>query len=605
MSVKIPPEIVDGRIAALRQEMEQRGITMYVVPTSDDHASEYVGEHYKSRAFLTGFTGSAGTAVITMEEAGLWTDGRYFVQAAQQLLGSVVTLFPMGEPGVPTVEEYIKDNLADGGCIGFDGSCMVGSQAKKYRAIAEERGAALAMEEDLVDLLWEDRPPMPKEPVWRLKQEYAGESASEKLERIRMKMREQKASAHLIGSLYDIAWILNLRGGDISHVPVFLSFLFIEENRGILYAFGKDWPEEVKSYLTTLSIELHDYDAVYEELPALLASQTGGLLLDEKVINAKLVQKIPKEVNVIDQSDPSVLMRSIKNDREIANTIEAHIRDGVAVTKFIHYLKTHVGKEELSEIDAEKILLDYRRMQPGFLDVSFDTISAYGPNAAMMHYSAAPEDCAMLKARGMLLVDSGGHYLGGTTDITRTIVLGEISEEVKELYTAVLQGHLRLAYAKFPQGVTGVNLDALSREPLWSRGLDYRCGTGHGVGHILNVHEGPNAFRWRVTEDCQPQEMMAGMITTDEPGFYQEGAFGIRIENELLCEPAETTEYGSFLRFRQLTFAPIDLEAVIPTQLSAQEREWLNGYHAMVFEKISPYLEDEEKEWLKYETRAI
>lgn len=596
---------VNEKIEALRELMRERGISVYVIPTSDDHASEYVGAHYKSRAFMTGFTGSAGTAVFTMDTAGLWTDGRYFVQAEKQIAGTQVVLYRMAEPDVPTVKEFVEEHLPPGGIIGFDGACMAARDFEKYKEIASAVGGGIEMQEDLVDILWKNRPTLPQKPVWILQSQYAGVSAEDKISDIREKMREVGATHHIIGSLYDIAWILNLRGDDISHVPVFTSFLVISMERVVLYAFGEQWSDEVKQYLQQLSIALHPYDAIYEELPDLLRGEDVRVLLNKEVINAKLMERIPKTAEVIQDKDPSELMRSIKNDTEIANTIEAHIRDGVAVTKFIRYIKTHVGEEELSELDAEQILLRLRQEQPDFLDVSFDTISAYGANAAMMHYGATPEDFAMLQPEGMLLVDSGGHYLGGTTDITRTIVLGYISDEVKKLYTAVLQGHLRLAYAKFPQGVSGTNLDVLSREPLWAMGLDYRCGTGHGVGHILNVHEGPNSFRWRLVEGKASHELMAGMITTDEPGYYEDGAYGIRIENELLCVPAEKTEYGSFLQFQQLTFAPIDLDAVVPEQMSTQERDWLNQYHAQVFEKISPYLDEDEKEWLKYETRAI
>jgi Xaa-Pro aminopeptidase len=604
MSIKIPAEIINARVEALRSEMQKRGISIYVVPTSDDHASEYVGEHYKSRSFITGFTGSAGTAVITMEEAGVWADGRYFVQAAHQVEGSVVKLFKMLEPGVPTVQEYVEAHLPEGGCIGFDGSCMVAEQAEKYGEIASKVRGRVAMDEDLIGLIWENRPALPKEPIWILQKQYSGEDAPDKLRRIREKMAEKGAAHHLIASMYDIAWILNLRGNDISHVPVFLSFLYIGQERTVLYAFGEQCTQAVLTYLQEISVELHPYDGIYEELPELL--QDGqSVLLDRETVNARLLAQIPENITVVDDSNPSEWMRAVKNDTEIANTIEAHIRDGVAVTRFIHFLKTRIGQEEMTELSADQVLTAFRREQPDFLDISFDTIAAYGANAAMMHYSATPEDHASLAPEGMLLVDSGGHYLQGTTDITRTIVLGYISEEVRKMYTTVLKSHLRLEYAKFPKGVTGQNLDAIAREPMWALGLDYRCGTGHGVGHILNVHEGPNSFRWRSLTDKPAQPLEPGMITTDEPGYYEEGAYGIRIENELLCVADETTEYGEFLKLIPITYAPIDLDAVLPEMLSAEEREWLNCYHALVFEKISPYLDEEEKEWLKYETRAI
>lgn len=604
MSKKTDPAVIDARIAKLRALMAERGIDIYVVPTADDHISEYVGEHYKCRAFMTGFTGSAGTAVITADEAGVWTDGRYFVQAAAQVEGSCVKLFRIAEPDVPEVSEYVEEKLRAGGVIGYDGTCMAANEATEYAKIAEKKQGSIAMDENLIDLIWEDRPSLPKEPVYVLAQKYAGESTQEKLARVREKMAELGASSHLIGSLYDIAWLLNLRGGDISHVPVFLSFLFLTQEEATLYAFSDAWSEEVTSYLRECGVTLRPYDAIYEELEKKAISAGGPVLLHPVSINAALVHLLTG-VDVIEEHNPSELMRSIKNETEVANTIEAHIYDGVAVTKFIHYLKTNITEEPMTEISASDYLQKLREEQPNYLDLSFDTISAYGANAAMMHYSATPEDYAELAPEGMLLVDSGGHYLGGTTDITRTIVLGPISDEIKKMYTLVLKGHLRLANARFPKGVTGTNLDVLAREPLWELGLDYRCGTGHGVGHILNVHEGPNGFRWRTTELFPAQELIPGMITTDEPGFYEEGAYGIRIENELLCVEGEKTEYGQYYQFQNLTFAPIDLDAVIPQMLTDKERDWLNAYHRRVYDTLSPYLDDAEREWLEYETRAI
>lgn len=604
MSKKINPQIINERLRQLRQLMQERGICVYVVPTSDDHISEYVGEHYKCRSFITGFTGSAGTAVVTMTEAGVWTDGRYFVQAAAQVDGSEVTLYRMGEPEVPTVTEFVEQKLCESGVIGFDGSCMAAEEAEDLREIAEKKNGSIAMDENLIDLIWEDRPALPMEPVFILRQQYAGESTQDKLLRIREEMKKKNAASHLIGSLYDIAWITNMRGGDISHVPVFLSFLFLTEEEAILYAFSENWSEDIVTYLNTCGITLRPYTAVYDELPELVQKAGGNILLNPGTINAKLMSLLTKD-QIVEAHDPSELMRSIKNETEVANTIEAHIHDGVAVTKFIHYLKTNIGTEPMTEISASDYLQERREEQPGYLDLSFDTISAYGANAAMMHYSATPEDYATLAPEGMLLVDSGGHYLGGTTDITRTIVLGPISDEIKKMYTLVLKGHLRLAHAKFPKGVSGTNLDVLAREPLWELGLDYRCGTGHGVGHILNVHEGPNAFRWRTTDLFPAQELIPGMITTNEPGFYEEGGYGIRIENELLCVEAENTEYGQYYQFQNLTFAPIDLDAVLPEMLTDKEKDWLNAYHRQVYDTISPYLDDKEKEWLQYETRAV
>lgn len=595
---------VDERIAQLRDLMKEQEISVYIVPTADDHASEYIGDHYKSRQFITGFTGSAGTAVITQEEVGLWTDGRYFVQAAKQIADSEVKLFPMGEPDVPTVKEYAKKHLPKGGNIGFDGTSMVAKDGEAFAKITKEKGGCIKADQDLIGKIWEQRPVLSSAPVWVLEQQYAGVSTSDKLSHIREKMQERECDCHLVTSLYDIAWICNLRGDDISHVPVFLSFLLLTPEETILYCFYESWSEDVIEYLKQEGIFVRPYHQIYEDLGALV-SFGKGMLLDKSGVNVKLMECLPKDLKVVDAANPSELMRAIKNPVEIANTIEAHIRDGVAVTKFIYELKQQGGREHMTELSAADYLQELRQQQPGYLDLSFDTISAYGPNAAMMHYSATPDDFSVLKPEGFLLVDSGGQYLGGTTDITRTIVLGPLTDKMKLLYTRVLQGHLRLSRAKFPKGATGQNLDVLARQPLWDMGLDYRCGTGHGVGHLLNVHEGPNSFRWRTLEGQNPQAIVPGMITTNEPGYYEEDGFGIRIENELLCVEGEKTEYGQFYEFQNLTFAPIDLDAVIPELLSEDERTWLNEYHQQVFDKISPYLNEEEKEWLAYETRAI
>lgn len=595
---------VDERIAQLRDLMKEQEISVYIVPTADDHASEYIGDHYKSRQFITGFTGSAGTAVITQEEVGLWTDGRYFVQAAKQIADSEVKLFPMGEPDVPTVKEYAKKHLPKGGNIGFDGTCMVAKDGEAFAQMTKEKGGCIKADQDLIGKIWEQRPVLSSAPVWVLEQQYAGVSTSDKLSHIREKMQERECDCHLVTSLYDIAWICNLRGDDISHVPVFLSFLLLTPEETILYCFYESWSEDVIEYLKQEGIFVRPYHQIYEDLGALV-SFGKGMLLDKSGVNVKLMECLPKDLKVVDAANPSELMRAVKNPVEIANTIEAHIRDGVAVTKFIYELKQQGGREHMTELSAADYLQELRQQQPGYLDLSFDTIAAYGPNAAMMHYSATPEDFSVLKPEGFLLVDSGGQYLGGTTDITRTIVLGPLTDKMKLLYTRVLQGHLRLSRAKFPKGATGQNLDVLARQPLWDMGLDYRCGTGHGVGHLLNVHEGPNSFRWRTLEGQKPQAIVPGMITTNEPGYYEEDGFGIRIENELLCVEGEKTEYGQFYEFQNLTFAPIDLDAVIPELLSEDERTWLNEYHQQVFDKISPYLNEEEKEWLAYETRAI
>ncbi|MCI5740916.1 MAG: aminopeptidase P family protein [Lachnospiraceae bacterium] len=595
--------MIQKRLEALRSEMKKRGITVYVVPTSDFHQSEYVGEYFKARKYMTGFTGSAGTAVITMKEAGLWTDGRYFIQAAAQLEGSGVTLFRMGEEGVPKVEEYVEEQLEKGGCIGFDGRVMDAKAGKKYAEIAEKKEGSLYVTEDLVDIIWTERPSLPAHKVWILEQEYAGMSTEEKLSQVREQMKQEGADVHILASLYDIAWLLNLRGDDIDHVPVFLSFVAVEEKKTTLFINQEILDDKVKKYLKDNQVQVEDYEKIYAYAENL---KDHKVLMSLEEVNYRIAENVQKHSQIVDAPNPSLLLKSIKNEIELENTRIAHLKDAVAVTKFMYWLKTNIGKKEITEISASDYLEELRKEQEHFLDVSFDTICAYGANAAMMHYSASEESNAVLKPEGFLLVDSGGHYLEGTTDITRTFALGELSYEQKKHFTAVCRSNLNLANAKFLYGCSGINLDILARGPLWDMGIDYRCGTGHGVGHILNVHEGPNGFRWKVVQERNDSgKLEAGMITTDEPGVYLEGAYGIRLENELICVKDEKNEYGQFMKFENITYVPMDLDAILPEEMTFREKQELNEYHQMVYEKISPYLNEEERDWLKEYTRAI
>lgn len=595
--------MIQKRLEALRSEMKKRGITVYVVPTSDFHQSEYVGEYFKARKYMTGFTGSAGTAVITMKEAGLWTDGRYFIQAAAQLEGSGVTLFRMGEEGVPKVEEYVEEQLEKGGCIGFDGRVMDAKAGKKYAEIAEKKEGSLYVTEDLVDIIWTERPSLPAHKVWILEQEYAGMSTEEKLSQVREQMKQEGADVHILASLYDIAWLLNLRGDDIDHVPVFLSFVAVEEKKTTLFINQEILEDKVKKYLKDNQIQVEDYEKIYAYAENL---KDHKVLMSLEEVNYRIAENVQKHSQIVDAPNPSLLLKSIKNETELENTRIAHLKDAVAVTKFMYWLKTNIGKKEITEISASDYLEELRKEQEHFLDVSFDTICAYGANAAMMHYSASEESNAVLKPEGFLLVDSGGHYLEGTTDITRTFALGELSHEQKKHFTAVCRSNLNLANAKFLYGCSGINLDILARGPLWDMGIDYRCGTGHGVGHILNVHEGPNGFRWKIVQERNDSgKLEAGMITTDEPGVYLEGAYGIRLENELICVKDEKNEYGQFMKFENITYVPMDLDAILPEEMTFREKQELNEYHQMVYEKISPYLNEEERIWLKEYTRAI
>lgn len=596
--------MIPERLKKLREEMAQRGIDIYVVPTSDFHDSEYVGEHFKARKFITGFTGSAGTAVITMTEAGLWTDGRYFVQAERQLEGSTVTLYRMGEEGVPTVDEFLAEKLPENGCLGFDGRVIGGTWGRRMEKLAEKKNGTIHCNEDLIDIIWEDRPALSKEPVFILEEKYAGKSTAEKLAAVREAMEKEGADYHILTSLYDIAWLLNVRGGDIECVPVVLSYLVLTEKECIWFLQEEIVDEKLRAYLNENHITTRSYDAIYEyvlDIPA-----NAKVLLSAGQVNYRIVSSLNEDITIIDKPNPTLLMKAVKNPTEVDNTRAAHVKDGVAVTKFMYWLKNNIGNTKITEISASDYLENLRKEQENFLGISFNTISAYGANAAMMHYSATPESDTELKPEGFLLVDSGGHYYEGTTDITRTFALGPITDEMRTHFTAVCRSNMNLAHAKFLYGCTGLNLDILARGPLWEMGIDYKCGTGHGVGYLLNVHEGPNGFRWRVvTERNDSGVLQEGMITTDEPGVYLEGKYGIRIENELVCHKSCKNEYGQFMEFENITYAPIDLDAIDPEQMTKREREYLNEYHAMVYKTLSPYMTEEENEWLKRYTRAI
>ena len=480
--------MINKRIQMLRQKMAERGITIYVVPTSDFHESEYVGDYFKARKFITGFTGSAGTAVITMDQAGLWTDGRYFIQAAAQLANSEVELFKMGEENVPTVIEFIRDHLVQGGGLGFDGRVINGRLGTELKELAEQKKASFHTSQDLVGMIWEERPAMPMEPVFLLEEQYTGESTTSKIKRVREKMKQSNADVHILTSLDDIAWVLNIRGNDIPHFPVVLSFLAITQTECCLFIHSKVLSESVRMQLEQWGITICDYEAIYSYVAQIEAKKTVWMDCDR--VNFNICNQLNSEVKVLNQENPTVRMKAIKNPVELENLRNAHVEDGVAFTKFMYWLKTNVGKIPMTEITASDYLAERRKERKGFLDLSFDTIAAYEANGAMMHYCADPESAAVLEPRGFLLVDSGGHYYQGTTDITRTMALGPITEKQREYFTIVLRSNLNLAAAKFLYGCNGHNLDILSRGPLWELGLDYKCGTGHGVGYLLPERKG-------------------------------------------------------------------------------------------------------------------
>ena len=594
---------MNKHLEQLREKMRERGIDVYVVPTSDYHESEYVSEHFACRRYITGFTGSAGTAVVTMEEAGLWTDGRYFVQAAKQLEGSGVTLRKMGVEGVPTILEYLRQAMPEGGTLGFDGRVVNELLGEEMEAAVAARHAKIAYGEDLVGMIWADRPALSREPVWILDEKYCGKSAAEKIADLRAAMREAGADVHVLTALDDIVWLLNIRGNDVPCNPVVLSYLAVTETEVLLFIQEEALDDSARSYLEGLGVTVKPYDSIYDYVKT-LAGQ--AVMVEKSRVNYALCHNLDASCRVIDRMNPTALAKAVKNPVEMENIRRAHIKDGVAVTKYIYWLKKNIGKIPMDEMSVADRLEEFRREQEGYLGPSFNTISAYGPNAAMCHYSATEESKAVLEPRGLYLVDSGGQYYEGTTDITRTIALGELTEEEREHFTLTAMSMLRLGNVKFLHGCRGLNLDYVAREVFWQRGLNFDHGTGHGVGYLLNVHERPNGIRWKVVPERQDSGVLEeGMLTSDEPGIYIEGSHGIRTENLILCRKAEKTEYGQFMRFEFVTFVPIDLDAIDKSLMRPEDVEMLNAYHREVYEKISPYLTAEEADWLREATREI
>lgn len=594
---------IKQKLNALRILMKEKKIDAYLVPTDDFHGSEYVGDYFKCRKYITGFTGSAGTAIITQDMAGLWTDGRYFIQAADQLRDTTIELFKSGEPGVPTVHQFLNDKLEEGMCLGFDGRTVSAREAEELQELLQEKHITFSVNDDLIGEIWEDRPALSCEPVMELDIRWTGKSRADKIAEIREQMKAKEADTFILTSLDDIAWLLNIRGNDIHCCPVVLSYLVMMENELRLYANAAAFSEEIRSNLEADGVKIYPYDDVYSYVQSI--SSNKKVLLSRANVNSRLVSNIPSEVTILDEPNLTLLPKAVKNETEMENERIAHIKDGVAVTKFIHWLKKNVTRTTITELSTAEKLYQFRSEQEHFLGESFDPIIAYGTHAAIVHYSATEATDIPLEARGMVLADTGGHYLEGTTDITRTIVLGPVTAKEKKFFTAVLRGNLNLAAAKFKYGCTGLNLDYLARGPLWELGEDYNHGTGHGVGYLLNVHEGPNSFRWKNLPGNPAPVLEEGMITSDEPGYYLENEFGIRHENLVLCKKAEKTSFGQFMCFEPLTMVPFDLEGINPEEMTERERKLLNDYHQKVYTTISPYLDEEEKEWLKQATREI
>lgn len=594
---------IKERLANLRKEMALAGMDFYMMPTADFHNSEYVNDYFKVREFFCGFTGSNGTLVVWQDGAGLWTDGRYFIQAERELEGTDVSLFKMGEEGVPTVKAFLKQEMKPGQTLGFDGRVVNAEMGISFEKELQSNNNRIAYNEDLALKVWLDRPELPCGETFVIEDELAGESVNSKLSQVRSKLKELNTEGMLLTKLDDLMWLFNIRGGDVECNPVALSYAYITDESAVLFIQTKALKKSVQVHLEAAGVVIKEYADVVSYLEQETLVKT--VLADFRNCNYTLYKKLTDKCQVVNQKNPTELLKSIKNPVELANMEKIYLQDSVAVTKFIYWLKKNIGKIEITEITAADYLEQLRRQIPEFLDLSFPTISAYKGNGAMMHYSATLDNFAVLEPEGMLLVDSGGQYKGGTTDITRTIVLGPISDEIKCHYTAVAAGMLQLSNAKWLYGCSGRNLDILARQPLWDMDIDYKCGTGHGVGYILNVHEGPQNIRWRFMEGMTEAVIEAGMDVTNEPGVYIEGSHGIRIENVMVAKNGAKNGDGQFMYFDTLTFAPIDLDAIDVNYMSEENRQRLNAYHKQVFNKVSPYLNEEEKIWLKEATREV
>lgn len=590
---------INQRLESLREVMRREHLSAFIFPSTDAHQSEYVADHWQGRTWISGFNGSAGTAVVTMKSAALWTDSRYFLAAEEQLKGTEFQLMKLKIEGTPTISEWLAQELqGENAEVGLDG--MVNSYHETMGLIADLRksgGITVRTNFDPLGLIWTDRPAIPANPVEIQPMEFAGESVASKISRIRTALRQRHADGMLISALDDIAWTLNLRGTDVHCVPVFVSYLLISSQQVSLYVDSAKINDEVKAYLTENGISLYPYNKVAEGLERY---SEYNILLDGDE-TSYFLWKTVKCQEIIAGNSPVPAMKAQKNDREIAGFRQAMLRDGVAMVKFLRWLKPAVEAGGQTEISIDRKLTSLRAEQHLFRDISFDTIAGYQAHGAIVHYEATPETDVALKPEGLILIDSGAQYQNGTTDITRTIALGPVTEEMKHVYTLVLKGHIQLELAKFPDGASGTQLDALARECMWREGYNYLHGTGHGVGSYLSVHEGPHQIRM----EWKPTPLRAGMTVTNEPGLYLSGKFGVRIENTLLIKDYQTTEFGKFLQMESLTLCPIDLIPVDFSMLQPEEIEWLDTYHRDVFEKLSPYLEGEDLEWLREATRPV
>lgn len=591
--------MVTDRLAALRREMKKENVQALIIPTSDFHDTEYVCDYFAARAYFSGFTGSAGTLVVLEDKAGLWTDGRYFIQAAKELEGSGITLMKMGQPDTPSIEQYILANLHKGDTAAFDGRCVSFQEYCKWEKAFAAKGIHTEVEKDIPGMAWPDRPALPDAPTFHYPEKYTGKSAAEKLAEVRLKMQEAGAEHYIITKIDETAWLFNLRGHDIPSFPVPLTYTILNEDGGMLFIDDSRLDDESRAILQENNIEIRPYNDVYKEAKKL----KGTVLMDPGTINSRLASSIEHPVW---QQSPIIVMKAMKNPVEVEGAREAHIKDGAAVVRFWKWLEETLPKENVTEISAARKLGEFRAEQPDYIEDSFETISAYEANAAMAHYHPDENNPVPLKEEGLYLVDSGGHYLQGTTDITRTFVLGPITDEEKHAFTRVLQGHIDLAGASFLHGARGVNLDILARRWLWNEGLDFNHGTGHGVGSLLSVHEAPNGIRWKIVpernDSCILEE---GMITSNEPGLYIEGKFGIRHENLMCVRKKESNEFGQFMNHEILTVVPFDVRGLDLSLMLPDQIDWLNNYHQKVYDTLKDRLSEDEKAWLKEKTAPI
>lgn len=603
--------MINERINRLREKMKANGISVCMIPTSDCHNSEYLSDYYKLREFFSGFTGSAGTLVIDEEEAALFTDGRYFIQAENELKGSSIKLMKMGEAGVPKLNQYLISKVNSDDKIGIDGKVITANFGEMLKRELENKASDMDENFDPAESIWKDRSERIFNKIFSLDDTYTGKNTIDKIADVRKAMKAENANVHILSSLDDIAYILNLRGNDIEYCPLFFSYMIIEESDIYLYLDKNAIDDEIHKYLSDTNVTILDYDDFYEDLDKRVKKWTEHrVLIDLSSVNYKIYSVLKtNNIALVDKVNPSTTMKCIKNETEIANIVKANIFDGIAMLRFEIWLKNELNKgQSISELDVMDKLLELRGMNDSFIEPSFETIAGFGEHGAIVHYSADEESSAYfnMNSDSLLLVDSGGHYFEGTTDVTRTYGIGNIEPIMKHHYTIVLKAMLKLMNHKFLYGARGANLDSIVRDLFWEEGLDFKHGTGHGIGYLLNVHELPVRIGWGIPEGKVVSPVFtAGMLTSDEPGLYIKGSHGIRIETDLVCRELYTNEFGRFLGFMPVTFVPVDLECINVDELTAKDREYLNEYHRLVREKLSPYLEGEELDYLNKVTEEI